>query len=63
MPSPLVVVHVCGGNIGLLPGAVAMSSRKGCRQHRIAGNVFFISMLTASAAGAYFGAPLTQGLA
>ena len=32
-----------------------MSFRKGSRQHEIAGNVFFISMLTASAAGAYLG--------
>lgn len=32
-----------------------MSFRKGSRPHSVAGNVFFISMLTASAAGAYLG--------
>ena len=30
-----------------------MSFRKGSRPHGVAGNVFFISMLTASAAGSY----------
>ena len=39
----------------MLSGAVALSSRKGSRLHKIAGNVFFISMLTASAAGAFLG--------
>lgn len=38
---------------GLLSGAVAMSSRKGFRWHRVAGNVFFVSMLTMATAGAY----------
>ena len=39
----------------MLSGAVALSSRKGSRAHKIAGNVFLISMLTASAAGAFLG--------
>jgi len=51
--SPLLLLHICGGGIGLLSGAVAMSFRKGSRWHGVAGNVFFISMLTMSAAGAY----------
>jgi len=51
--SPLLVLHICGGGIGLLSGAVAMSFRKGSRWHGVAGNVFFVSMLTMSGAGAY----------
>jgi len=39
----------------LLSGPVALSSRKGSRRHKIAGKVFLISMLTASAGGAFLG--------
>lgn len=53
MQSPLLLLHICGGGIGLLSGAVAMSFRKGSRWHGVAGNVFFISMLTMSGCGAY----------
>jgi len=49
--SPVLVLHISGGSVGLLSGAVALISRKGSRPHKIAGNVFFITMLTASAAG------------
>ena len=51
--SPLLFLHICGGGVGLLFGAVAMSFRKGSRWHGVAGNVFFVSMLTMSGAGAY----------
>jgi uncharacterized membrane protein len=51
--SPLLLFHIGGGIAGLLSGAVAMSFRKGARPHRVAGNVFFVSMLGMSAAGAY----------
>ncbi len=53
LSSPILLVHISGGGIGLLSGAVALSFRKGSRPHGIAGNVFFISMLVASGAGAY----------
>jgi hypothetical protein len=49
--SPILLLHICSGGIGLLSGAVAMSFRKGSRGHGIAGNVFFVSMLSMSAAG------------
>jgi len=51
--SPLLFLHICGGGVGLLSGAVAMTFRKGSRRHGVAGNVFFVSMLTMSGAGAY----------
>ena len=53
MLPPIVLLHVSGGVIGLVSGAVALSFRKGSRAHRVAGNVFFISMLIAAAAGTY----------
>jgi len=40
-----LVLHVIAGTIALLAGIVAMSSRKGARTHRLAGTVFFVSML------------------
>jgi hypothetical protein len=51
--SPTLLLHICSGGIGMLSGAVAMSFRKGSRGHGIAGNVFFVSMLSMSAAGTY----------
>jgi hypothetical protein len=53
LSSPILLLHISGGGIGLLSGAAALSFRKGSRPHGVAGNVFFISMLTASAAGSY----------
>ncbi len=53
MRLPILVLHICAGILGLLPGAAAISFRKGSRRHRIAGNLFVISMLGMSTAGAY----------
>jgi hypothetical protein len=53
--SPILALHIGSGTVGLLSGAAALSFRKGSRSHRVGGNVFFISMLAASAAGAYLG--------
>jgi uncharacterized membrane protein len=50
--SPLLFFHIGAGTTGLLSGAVTMSFRKGSRGHRVAGNIFFVSMLGMSAAGA-----------
>jgi uncharacterized membrane protein len=51
MRLPLLVIHVAGGVIGLLSGAFAMSFRKGSRGHRLAGDVFVVSMLAMGACG------------
>ena len=48
----ILIVHISGAGIGLLSGAAALLFRKGGRLHRIAGNVFFVSMLTMCAVGA-----------
>lgn len=51
MRLPILVLHICGGLVGLLSGAAAMAFRKGSRRHGIAGRVFVVSMLTMAAAG------------
>jgi len=51
--SPLLVLHIGAAIVGLLSGAAAMSFRKGSRWHGLIGNVFFVSMLCMSGAGAY----------
>ena len=39
------VLHIGGGTIGLVAGTVAAFARKGGHVHRVAGTVFFVSML------------------
>jgi len=51
--SPLLLFHISGATAGLLSGPASMSFRKGSPGHRVAGNVFFVSMLSMSAAGTY----------
>jgi len=48
----VLFLHIGGGSLGMLSGAAALVARKGGRLHRIAGTVFFVSMLTMSAIGA-----------
>ncbi len=43
--SPILIVHICGGSLGLLSGTAAMSFRKGSARHVLAGKVFVASML------------------
>lgn len=45
--------HVSMGTLGLLSGAAAMTFRKGSRVHRLAGNVFFVSILLLGGTGAF----------
>jgi uncharacterized membrane protein len=51
--SPILLLHICSGLVGLLSGAVAMVYRKGAHGHRVAGNVFVVSMLSLAASGVY----------
>jgi hypothetical protein len=48
----ILVLHIGGGSVGILSGAMAMVARKGSRLHRRAGHLFFVSMLVMSAIGA-----------
>jgi len=56
MHTALTMIHICGAIVGLLSGFMAMMFRKGSGLHGAAGNVFFVSMLSMSAAGAYMAA-------
>jgi len=49
--SPVLVIHISFGTVGLLYGAAAMFFRKGSHRHRATGNVFVISMLGLGASG------------
>src|SRR6266436_1944157 len=51
--SPALIVHICGGSLGLLSGSAAMSFRKGSPRHVLAGKAFVASMLTMGAFAAY----------
>jgi hypothetical protein len=53
MRSPLLLLHIIAGTLGMLSGFVTVFLRKGSRRHGIAGKVFVISMLCLSASGAY----------
>jgi len=51
--SPILIVHICGGTLGLLSGTAAMSFRKGSPRHMLAGKVFVASMLTMAVFAVY----------
>ncbi len=51
--SPILIVHICAGSLGLLSGTAAISFRKGSPRHVLAGKVFVASMLTMGAFAAY----------
>ena len=44
--SPILVLHICAGSLGLLSGTAAVCFRKGSPRHVLAGKVFVASMLT-----------------
>ena len=48
----LLVLHIGGGTVGLISGAVALAVRKGGRLHSLAGRVFVGAMLTMAGIGA-----------
>src|SRR6266403_645116 len=56
MHTALTMLHISGAIVGLLSGFMAMTFRKGSGLHGAAGTVFFVSMLSMSAAGAYIAA-------
>jgi uncharacterized membrane protein len=52
MLMPLILLHVSSAAVALLSGFMAMAFRKGSGLHGAAGTVFFVSLLSASGAGA-----------
>jgi hypothetical protein len=51
--SPVLLLHICAGTVGLLSGTIAVIVRKGSRKHVAAGIVFAVSMLTLAASGVF----------
>jgi len=51
--SPILIVHICAGTLGLLSGTAAMSFRKGSPRHVLAGKVFVASMLSMAVVAVY----------
>ena len=60
MINLLLILHVITGTIALLAGIVAISSRKGARTHRVAGTVFFVSMLVMAALADYLAVAIPE---
>jgi hypothetical protein len=58
--SPILVLHITGGTVGLLSGFPAMFLRKGSRSHSAAGIIFAISMLIMAACGTYLAVQKSQ---
>lgn len=52
MHSPLLLLHIGSGTLGMLSGFVAVALRKGSRRHGLVGDVFVIAMLALGATGA-----------
>src|SRR5258708_19632370 len=53
MRLPILIFHISGGVLAMLAGTAAMLFRKGSDRHRVAGDVFVVSMLCMGTAGAY----------
>ena len=51
--SPILLLHILGGTLGLVSGTAAVVLRKGSRGHILAGRVFVGAMLTMSAGATY----------
>jgi len=51
--SPILVVHICAGTLGLLSGTAAICFRKGSPRHVLAGKIFVASMLTMAVGAVY----------
>ena len=51
--ATILYLHIAGGSVGIVSGAVAAALRKGSRAHALAGNVFFVSMLVMASIGGF----------
>jgi uncharacterized membrane protein len=53
--SPILLVHILAGTVGLLSGAAAIIFRKGSPRHILAGRIFVAAMLTMAVGATYLG--------
>jgi uncharacterized membrane protein len=63
LSSSLVMLHICAAVVALLSGFLSSAVRKGAGMHRVAGNVFFISMLTMASSAAWLSGVLRPNAA
>jgi hypothetical protein len=56
--SPLLIVHIAGGTLAILSGALALAAHKGGSRHAQAGSWFFGSMLVLGTSAALLAAAL-----
>lgn len=45
--NTLLVLHIVGGTVGLLAGAISLLRKKGDKKHQLVGKIFFMAMQTA----------------
>jgi hypothetical protein len=60
MRSPLLLLHIIAGTLGMLSGFVAVFLRKGSRRHGLAGRVFVVTMLCLSSTGVFLAVMKSQ---
>ena len=51
--SPMLMVHIASGTLGVLSGFIAVFLRKGSGRHATVGKIFVVSMLSLGASGTY----------
>src|ERR1700723_428848 len=51
--SPILLVHIAAGTVGLLSGTPAIIFRKGSARHAWAGGIFLVAMLTMASLAVY----------
>jgi hypothetical protein len=51
--SPILLIHILAGSVGLFSGTAAILFRKGSPRHVLAGRVFVVSMLTMAVGATY----------
>jgi uncharacterized membrane protein len=57
----ILLLHITGGSVAMVAGAVALVTRKGENAHRVAGTVFFLAMLVMAGIGATVAPFLDEG--
>jgi hypothetical protein len=60
MRTPILLLHIVAGTLGMVSGYVAVFLLKGSRRHGLAGNVFVITMLCLSASGVFLAVMKSQ---
>jgi len=51
--SPILLVHIAAGTLGLLSGTAALLFRKGSPRHALAGRIFVVAMLAMAGVAVY----------